>query len=266
MSVIYKQLASRYGFVSPGFAVDSVGNLTARTITATETGDGGGGGPTISVGNFSFSGSNIDTVDSSGISFTPAVTFDSDAIVENDLRVSNKIVATGSVSAKEFLSTGIGTPTITSVTNIELNAGVAVIIKNSPLRLASLTTSQRNSLTAQPGDVIYNSTTTDLNFYNGTWKSLTGNISFNGSTISTASTSQNITISPQTGGAVIITSPTTGTLNNITIGNTTPAVGTFTTTTANSMTLNSFPTTTTSATRKDYVDNRITAFAIAFGA
>jgi hypothetical protein len=260
MSVVYKQLASRYGFLSPGFTVDSVGNLTARTITATEAVDDGGGGPTISVGNFSFSGSNIDTVDSSGISFTPVVTFHSDAIVENDLRVTN------TVSANAFLSTGIGTPTLTSITNIELNAGIAVVIKNSPLRLASLTTSQRNSLTAQPGDVIYNSTTTDLNFYNGTWRSLTGNIVFNGSTITTASTSQNISISPQTGGAVIITSPTTGTLNNMTIGNTTPAAGTFTTTTANSMTLNSLPTTTTSATRKDYVDNRITAFAIAFGA
>jgi len=27
MAVVYKQLASRYGFVSPGFAVDSTGNI-----------------------------------------------------------------------------------------------------------------------------------------------------------------------------------------------------------------------------------------------
>lgn len=265
MSVVYKQLSSRYGFLSPGFAVDSLGNLTARTITATETGGGGGGGPTISIGNFSFTGSTIDTVDSSGISFTPGVTFESDINVQNDLRVRNKIVADDTITATGFLSTGVGIPTLVSATTIELDAAVAVVIKNSPIRLSSLTTSQRNSLIAQPGDVIYNSTTADLNFYNGTWRSLTGNIVFNGSTIS-AGTGQNVTIAPQTGGAVIITSPSTGTLNNITIGNTVPAAGTFTTATTDSMTLNNLPTTTTSATRKDYVDNRITAFAIAFGA
>jgi hypothetical protein len=266
MTVNYLPLESEYGFKSTGFTVDILGNLTARTITATEAGDGGGGGgPTISIGNFSFTGSNIDTVDSSSIAFIPNVVFDSDVNVQNDLRVTNKIVAAGPITASAFLSNGVGTPTISSVTSIELDAASAVIIKSSPLRLASLTTSQRNSLTAQPGDVIYNSTTTDLNFYNGTWRSLTGNITFNGSTIS-AGTSQNVTIYPQTGGAVIITSPATGTLNNITIGNATPAAATFTTATANSMILNNLPTTTTSATRKDYVDNRITAFAIAFGA
>jgi hypothetical protein len=265
MTVNYLPLESEYGFKSTGFTVDVLGNLTARTITATES-SGGGGGPTISIGNFSFTGSNIDTVDSSGITFVTGVTFDSDIAVENDLRVRNKIIANSSVSASEFLSTGVGTPTISSVTNIELDADIAVIIKSSPLRLASLSTTQRNSLTAVPGDVIYNSTTSDLNFYNGAWRSLTGNITFNGSTISTSATSQNITISPQTGGAVIITSPTTGTLNNITIGNTTPAAATFTAATADSMILNNLPTTTASATRKDYVDNRITAFAIAFGA
>lgn len=49
-------------------------------------------------------------------------------------------------------------------------------------------------------------------------------------------------------------------INNTSIGSTTASTGAFT-----SVTINDQPTGPSSATRKDYVDNQITAFSIAFG-
>lgn len=90
-------------------------------------------------------------------------------------------------------------------------------------------------------------------------------------------------------GKITITSgPETGTMDNIAIGSTTPASATFTDVTASDVTasdatvtgtitvtgtatfddisINNIPTDVSHATRKDYVDNRISAFSIAFGA
>lgn len=54
------------------------------------------------VGILTFEASTVDTADSSGISFTPLVTFNSDVIVENELVVSNVIrTATGEIFATQ---------------------------------------------------------------------------------------------------------------------------------------------------------------------
>ena len=95
----------------------------------------------------------IDSADSSAITVTPAVIFSADVTVENDLTVTNK------VTAKEFVSTGTGDPTIESSGNINLTAATAVIVNSSPFRMASFTTAQRDALTPTNGDVIYNTTT-----------------------------------------------------------------------------------------------------------
>jgi|TARA_B110000879_G_scaffold125677_1_gene165826 hypothetical protein len=125
----------------------------------------GGGG---SIGNFTFASSNIDTDDSSGITLTPAITFESDVTVQNDLVVNNTI------TANKFVSSAVGSPKITSATNIELNAGGAVIVGSSALRLYTVTTTQRNALTAATGDIIYNSTLMKYQVRIGSaWKSLT---------------------------------------------------------------------------------------------
>jgi len=94
----------------------------------------------------------IDSADSSAITVTPAVIFSADVTVENDLTVTNK------VTAKEFVSTGTGDPTIESSGNINLTAATAVIVNSSPFRMASFTTAQRDALTPTNGDVIYNTT------------------------------------------------------------------------------------------------------------
>jgi len=62
-------------------------------------------------------------------------------------------------------------------------------------------------------------------------------------------------------GSVVINSSEIGSIDNIEIGQNTPADAAFTTATATNQ-----PTNIEDLTRKDYVDVRITAFSIAFGA
>ena len=85
--------------------------------------------------------------------------------------VEGNIRFTGSVTANTFSSSGFGVPTLTSATNINLNAngynGGAVVIQNSALRLRTYTNGTRATLTPSSGDVIYNSNTNATQVYNG---------------------------------------------------------------------------------------------------
>ena len=119
------------------------------------------------LGNLVVSGSTIDTSDSSGFVFTPAVTMSSDLTVENDLRVTNVVYA------EKFVSSTTGTPEIEAATNLNLTAGNAVVITSSPLRMASFTSTERDALAAQNGDIIYNTTLNKFQGYeNGAWANL----------------------------------------------------------------------------------------------
>mgnify|MGYP001229314078 CR=1 FL=1 len=153
----------------------------------------GGGG---SIGNFTFASSVMDTDDSSTIIVTPAMRIDSDLTVQNDLVVNN------TVTANKLVSTAAGVPKFTSATNIELNAGGAVIIGSSQLRIKSFTTAERDALTAATGDIIYNSTLSKMQLRMGSaWKSITisddvptnNNQLTNGAGYITASTENNHT-------------------------------------------------------------------------
>jgi len=109
----------------------------------------------------------MDTDDSSAITITPSVVMNSDLTIQNDLTVNNKVTAT------EFVSNATGTPEIVAATNLNLTAGNAVIITSSPLRTASFTTTERNALSGQNGDLIYNTTDNKFQGYeNGAWVNL----------------------------------------------------------------------------------------------
>lgn len=119
------------------------------------------------IGNFTIGSSTIDTDDSSGITITPAVTISSDLTVENDLTVNNDVTILGSLSVESFTTSGTGAAVVEAGTNLELTAGNAVVVTNSPFRLASFTTAERDTLAVQPGDVIYNSETGKIQAYVG---------------------------------------------------------------------------------------------------
>lgn len=136
---------------------DSSGNITII-----------GGGTT---GNITFAVTTIDSSDSSAIRFTPAVIFDSDVTVQNNLvidnsvdvalnlSVNNQLTVKDIVLTGNFLSQGSGTPELFSDNEIQLTAGTRVEITASPLKMASFTSTARDLLTAVNGDMIYNTTT-----------------------------------------------------------------------------------------------------------
>ena len=110
------------------------------------------------LGDFDFTGTTIDTAASAAISITPEVT------INNNLTVAN------TVFADSFVTTGTGSSTLSAGTNLNLTADNAVIVTSSPLRLASFTTTARNAIAAQNGDIIYNTDTNQIESYeNGAW-------------------------------------------------------------------------------------------------
>lgn len=115
-----------------------------------------------SVGNFSLAASTIDTDDSSAITITPAVTMSSDLTVDNDLVVKNDVLIEGNI-----VTSAGGDPEIVSESDILLTAETRVTVTQSPFKLASFTTTQRDTLTPEFGDTIYNSETGKVQAYVG---------------------------------------------------------------------------------------------------
>jgi len=147
-----------FGTFTPSAKIDVVGDaVISGSLTA---------------GAILLSASNIDTDDSSAISVTPAVTFSSDVTVENSLVVNNRITV-DTLEVTNFQTTGAGTPELESPTEILLTAGTRVEITQSPIKMASFTTTERNALTAENGDIIYNTTDNKFQGYeNGSWVNL----------------------------------------------------------------------------------------------
>ena len=73
---------------------------------------------------------------------------------------------------------GLGIGSISSSTDISLTAGNRVKIDGAvPFRFASVTTAEQLAIGAQEGDVIYNTTTSRLQMYQGSaWKDVNGNV------------------------------------------------------------------------------------------
>jgi len=90
----------------------------------------------------------------------------------------NDITGTGNININgDITSTSAGTPTITSSTVINLAAGTGatnrVAVTQSPFKLASFTTVDRDAKTSENGDLIYNTDTHKFQGYaNGVWVDL----------------------------------------------------------------------------------------------
>ena len=135
-------------------------NMTITTsgdaITFVASGGGGGGTP-----------GGADTQ----VQFNDSGSFGGDAgLIYNDATdtLTTVNIIADSISADSITSSGAGIPTITSASNLILDAANAVVIQQAPLRLGSFDTAGVAGLTGQAGDLIYNSSTSKLIFSDGT--------------------------------------------------------------------------------------------------
>tara|TARA_Y100000389_G_scaffold173407_1_gene182564 strand:+ start:6237 stop:7442 length:1206 start_codon:yes stop_codon:yes gene_type:complete len=80
------------------------------------------------------------------------------------------------ITATNLNVTGSGSTTISAGANIELDATNRVLVTDTVFRLASMTTTQRNAVTSPAnGDMIYNSTTNQIESYeNSAWVATAG--------------------------------------------------------------------------------------------
>ena len=83
------------------------------------------------------------------------------------------------ITATNLNVTGSGSTTISAGANIELDATNRVLVTDTPFRLASFTTTTRNAISSPAnGDMIYNTTTNQLESYeNSAWVATAGSSS-----------------------------------------------------------------------------------------
>jgi hypothetical protein len=95
-------------------------------------------------------------------------------ITGGNLNTAGQLVAAGNVTAANFISSGAGTPTLSSATNLDLSAVTAVrITGGGTFRLPSLSAGEIANIVAVNGDLIYNTTVNKIQgFENGAWGNL----------------------------------------------------------------------------------------------
>jgi hypothetical protein len=134
----------------------------------------------VLAGDLDVNNNNITSSNNANINIVPNGTgqlvLDTVKVVGNTISTVNgqPLTFTDNVTFSGTVETsGAGTPVLESSSDLELDAGTRVIISNSPLKLNSYTTTQRNALSAQNGDMIYNSTDNKFQGYaNGSWVDL----------------------------------------------------------------------------------------------
>lgn len=338
MPILTNPLESKYGFKSPGFTVDTLGNITARTISAagidgpdytvTELDsnfkfeDLEGSNPTISLirGNTYAIALNLtllsfyirtasDDLYSEGLVHssgdegadaqgkkTGTLTFTVPDDAPSLLYYTDDVLAEGTITISDPSSFGRGIFTrLTATGNVDFD-GTNAQISIQPAGTGSVTihpntTGSLNNVIIGDEDPV-NGTFADLSATAnldvtqdvtvGGDVDVTGTItadSFesNGTGVPTVSSSSSLIFDALTdivskisgttkltvnsSGVIISSLEVSGGINSTTIGITTPAAAQFT-----DVTLVNGPSLNDHATKKSYVDRRITAFSIAFGA
>ena len=79
--------------------------------------------------------------------------------------VTTNLSVGGIIYSNQINTVGAGTPTLSSGSNILLDAVTRVTITNTPLRLTNLTSIQRDAIAPLYGDMIYNTTTNTFQGY-----------------------------------------------------------------------------------------------------
>ena len=107
------------------------------------------------------------------------MTFDGGKLAIGDLTPTEKLhvdgnaIITGTLTADTVIANAAGTPELESATDIVLTVGGRVEVAGGPFKAAGLTTTQRDALTAENGDIIYNTTDNKFQGYeNGSWANL----------------------------------------------------------------------------------------------
>jgi hypothetical protein len=153
-------------------AITSITTNSDITITPNGTGN-------LVLGALTVQGTTLSSGDSSKITLAENVDITGNLVVGGTFDLSGLAVGTLDVDNLNFNDN-----TISSDSNADINlsaGGTGNIVAQSPFIAATFTTTQRNSLTAVNGMMIYNSTTNQLEGReNGAWVSLRGDTADSG--------------------------------------------------------------------------------------
>lgn len=143
---------------------------TVNTATLNVTGSMGGSGVPLTAGQITAG----DMLPSANLTYNIGSTVAHWATIYSQRIATTGNISTGAnVIADSFVSTRAGIPTLSSSTNLNLTANNAVVVTQSPLRMASFTNATRALLTGQNGDIIYNTDENKFQGYaNGSWVDL----------------------------------------------------------------------------------------------
>ena len=157
--------------LTTNYALSDFDSATFHTKLTTNYQLGGGGGS----GAYDLNGGEL-TLDADADTTIHADTDD-----EIDFKVGGSDVATlkaDGLYVDAVKSLSAGTPTVTSSSNIVLSAGGSVTVTQNSggggFRVGSLTTTNRNALSASNGEIIYNTTNSQFEIYErGAWHPMT---------------------------------------------------------------------------------------------
>lgn len=123
-------LTNATGLPISGISGLGTGVGTALAVNTGSTGAFLVNGSSGTLGSINITGTTIDSTDSSGIIVPPIATFNSDVIIENDLRVTNHIRAHDLILDGNLIVNG--TETILNVTNYEVADSMIYMVPDNP--------------------------------------------------------------------------------------------------------------------------------------